>query len=92
MNKKFILGMIILITLGLALYGYTVLPDRVVVQVDLSGQASNFYPKLLVILLQSVMAIGGGLGYYFSYKNEKKYLMLFLIIFLTSVITLIFNR
>ncbi|KGF09112.1 hypothetical protein HMPREF1633_12845 [Tissierellia bacterium S5-A11] len=91
MNKKMILGIIILLSLGLGIYGYIVLPETVTVQVDLSGNPSNAYPKTLDLAFQFLLSIGGGLGYYFSEKNEKKYLVLALVGLIVSVITLIYN-
>ena len=37
MNKKFVLGIIIVLALALGIYGYMVLPETVVVQIDLHG-------------------------------------------------------
>lgn len=92
MNKKILLGIIIVISLGLGIYGYMVLPDMVTVQIDISGNPSNTYPKIFAVVLPTLLSIGGGLGYYFSKEKEKKYLILSVIGFLISVITLIFNR
>lgn len=92
MSKKILLGIIIVISLGLGIYGYMVLPDMVTVQIDISGNPSNIYPKILAVVLPILLSIGGGLGYYFSKEKEKKYLILSVIGLLISVITLIFNR
>ena len=92
MNKKILLGIIIVISLGLGIYGYMVLPDMVTVQIDISGNPSNIFPKILAVVLPILLSIGGGLGYYFSKEKEKKYLILSVIGLLISVITLIFNR
>ena len=91
MNKKVLLGIIIGVALGLGIYSYLVLPETVVVQVDLSGNPSNTYPKAVDIAIQLVLSIGGGLGYYFSKKNEKKYLILSIVGIIVSVVTLIYN-
>lgn len=70
MNKKMVLGAMVVAAIGLGIYGYKVLPEMVTVQVDLSGNPSNTYPKVLAIASQSVLSIGGGIGYYFSKKKE----------------------
>ena len=48
MNKKILLGIIIVISLGLGIYGYMVLPDMVTVQIDISGNPSNIFPKIAI--------------------------------------------
>lgn len=45
MNKKILLVIIIVISLGLGIYGYKVLPDMVTVQIDISGNPSNIFLK-----------------------------------------------
>lgn len=92
MNKKILLGIIIVISIGLGIYGYMVLPDMVTVQIDISGNPSNIFPKISAVVSPILLSIGGGLGYYFSKEKEKKYLILSVIGLLISVITLIFNR
>ena len=77
--------------IGLGIYGYKVLPDMVTVQVDLSGNPSNTYPKVLAIASQSVLTIGGGIGYYFSKERQKSFLILAIVGILVSVITLVYN-
>ena len=91
MNKKIVVGVMIAAAMGLGLYGYKVLPDMVTVQVDLSGNPSNTYPKLLAIASQTVLTIGGGIGYYFSKEREKSFLILAVVGILVSVITLMYN-
>lgn len=91
MNKKIVVGAMIAAAMGLGLYGYKVLPDMVTVQVDLSGNPSNTYPKLLAIASQTVLTIGGGIGYYFSKEREKSFLILAVVGILVSVITLMYN-
>lgn len=90
MNKKIVVGAMIAAAMGLGLYGYKVLPDMVTVQVDLSGNPSNTYPKLLAIASQTVLIIGG-IGYYFSKEREKSFLILAVVGILVSVITLMYN-
>lgn len=91
MNKKLLSGIIIILSLGLAIYGYIVLPEQVVVQIDFRGDPSNFYPKILSIALETVLTIGGALGYYFSKYKEKKYLFLSVVGLAVTIITLIYN-
>ena len=91
MNKRIVVGAMIAAAMGLGLYGYKVLPDMVTVQVDLSGNPSNTYPKLLAIASQTVLIIGGGIGYYFSKEREKSFLILAVVGILVSVITLMYN-
>lgn len=64
----------------------------VTVQINMSGNPSNIYPKILAVILPTVLSIGGSLGYYFSKEKEKKYLILSIIGMAILVITLVFNR
>ena len=91
MNKKIIVWAMIAAAIGLGIYGYKVLPDMVTVQVDLSGNPSNTYPKALAIASQTILTIGGGMGYYFSKEREKSFLILAIVGILVSVITLVYN-
>ena len=91
MNKKMVLGAMIAVAIVLGIYGYKVLPEMVTVQVDLSGNPSNTYPKALAIAAQSVLTIGGGIGYYFSKEREKSFLILAIVGMIVSVITLVYN-
>lgn len=91
MNKNMVLGTMVVAAIGLGIYGYKVLPDMVTVQVDLSGNPSNTYPKVLAIASQSVLSIGGGIGYYFSKKKERSYLILAIVGLMVSIITLVYN-
>ena len=92
MNKKIVLGIIIVIWLALGIYGYMVLPETVTVQIDISGNASNTFPKIIAVLLPVLISIGGGLKYCFFEGKEKKSLALSVIGILLSVVTLLFNR
>lgn len=91
MNKKMVLGAMVVAAIGLGIYGYKVLPEMVTVQVDLSGNPSNTYPKALAIASQSVLTIGGGIGYYFSKERQKSFLILAIVGILVSVVTLVYN-
>lgn len=91
MNKKMVLGAMVVAAIGLGIYGYKVLPEMVTVQVDLSGNPSNTYPKVLAIASQSVLTIGGGIGYYFFKERQKSFLILAIVGILVSVITLVYN-
>ena len=86
-----VLGAMVVAAIGLGIYGYKVLPEMVTVQVDLSGNPSNTYPKVLAITSQSVLTIGGGIGYYFSKERQKSFLILAIVGILVSVITLVYN-
>ena len=91
MNKKIILGMIVAISIVLGIYSYMVLPEIVTVQIDISGNPSNTFPKILAVIWPSLLSIGGGLGYYFSKDKEKQYVILSIFGILASIITLAFN-
>ena len=91
MNKKIVLGIIIFISIILGIYGFIVLPETVTVQIDISGNPTNTFPKILAVMFPLLLSVSGGLGYYFSKEKEKKYLMLSFIGILLSIITLVFN-
>ena len=91
MNKRFVLGIIIVLALALGIYGYMVLPETVVVQIDLHGNPSNTYPKNSEIAFQLLLSIGGAIGWYLSDNKGRKYLVLAMVGLLVSVLTLIYN-
>ena len=91
MNKKLVLGIIIFISIILGIYGFIVLPETVTVQIDISGNQTNTFPKILAVMLPLLLSVSGGLGYYFLKEKEKKYLMLSFVGILLSIITLVFN-
>lgn len=59
----------------------------VVVQVNFSGNPLNIFPKISAVISAALLSIGGALGYYFSHNTEKKYLTLYLVGILISIIT-----
>jgi uncharacterized membrane protein len=56
---------------ALAVTGFFVLPETLVVQVNAAGQASNTMPKLLGILLPFLMCVVSSIVYLKSGKSAK---------------------
>lgn len=91
MNKKIVVVGIFAASIALGIFGYIYLPEMVTVQVDLSGNPSNIYPKMLAIASQTILTFAGAMGYYFSKEREKKWLVLAAVGLIISVITLVYN-
>ncbi|MEB3025444.1 MULTISPECIES: DUF1648 domain-containing protein [unclassified Parvimonas] len=91
MNKKIIFGIVLLLSVGLAIYGYIVLPDVITVQIDLKGNPSNVESKLLGIGTTFAISVIGAIFYYFSEEKGFKFLSISLIGIILSVITILFN-
>ena len=91
MNKKIVLVIIISVSIVLGLYSYMVLPEVVTVQVDISGNPSNTFPKILAVIFPILLSIGSGIGYYFSKDKESKYFILSIFGITAPIITLLFN-
>ena len=79
MNKKIIFGIVLLLSVGLAIYGYIVLPDVITVQIDLKGNPSNVESKLLGIGTTFAISVIGAIFYYFSEEKGFKFLSISLI-------------
>lgn len=91
MNKKIVVVGILAASIALGIFGYIYLPEMVTVQVDLSGNPSNIYPKMMAIASQTILSFAGVIGYYFSKEREKKWLVLAAVGLIVSVITLVYN-
>lgn len=90
MNKKLILLIaIIVVSLALAVVSFLLLPEQVVVQVSMSGEASNVMPKILAVILPLALSVLCGVMYYTTKRGG--YLAASLIGLLLPVLTLIFN-
>ena len=92
MNKKYIVFILICITICLAFYCFFTLPETVVVQIDFSGNASNSFPKLVAIGLPSLLAIGSSIIYGHTNQDESKYLVISIVGIACLIVTLFFNR
>lgn len=91
-KKKVLVGIIVAVSIVLAIYNHMVLPETVVVQVDFSGNPSNTIPKAMAVVFPALISICGGLGYYFSEEKAEKYLILSIIGVLLPIITSFLNR
>ena len=91
MNKKIIFGIVLLLSVVLAIYGYMVLPDVITVQIDLKGNPSNVESKVIGIGTTFAISVVGAIFYYFSEEKGLKFLSISLIGIILSVITILFN-
>lgn len=66
----------ILITIAINLFFYNKLPDRVTVQVNLEGEATNTFPKTIFLIF--LPALGTVMTLYSLLKNENKKISAFL--------------
>ena len=93
LSKEKKIGMVfIVISIILAVLGYIMLPETVVVQIGLDGKAGNTLPKLAAILLPlGVTLISTGLYMFSETSNQTKNLVFARIGILMAVFGIIVN-
>ncbi len=57
--RNIIAILLLVLTLGLAVWAYTALPETVTTQVSLSGGSATTMPKLLALLIPVALSAGG---------------------------------
>lgn len=78
MSKRKLIALILfLIIIGLAVAAYTLLPDKLVVQIGLNGEASNTLPKLIGLLIPFGLGIVGTISYLHGNPDYQKKGLLF---------------
>lgn len=92
-SKEKLIGIIlIVISITLAVLGYMMLPDTVVVQIGLDGKPGNTLPKLLAVLLPlGISLISTGLYMFSKTSNRTKNLIFAVIGILMAVFGFIVN-
>lgn len=74
MKNKTILSLIlVIISIGLAVSGYIILPEQVVIQFSIGTSGNSTAPKLLAILIPTAIGVGGAVASLFSGDGEKSY-------------------
>jgi len=93
LSKEKKIGMVFIgISITLAVLGYYILPETVVVQIGLDGKAGNSLPKLVAILLPfGVTLISTGLYMFSKTSNRIKNLIFAVIGILVAVFGFIVN-
>lgn len=90
MDKKRIIAIVLIVlAVAMAVVSYLLLPDKVIVQVSFSGNASNVMSKPLAVLLPLALSVLGSVVYITS--DKKGYLIVAIAGVLLPVLTLIFN-
>lgn len=94
MDKRKITGLVMLL-FSAVIFGvlFKVLPDNIVIQIGINGQASNTQPKLTGLLVPFLISSAGALMYGFAGKDKKtKSLILFFAGIAAFILTFVFNR
>jgi len=90
MIKKILILLGVIIIGVLSYINYLYLPDMVVIQVNLSGQATNSISKIFAVGIPCIMSI---IGATLMLKNlNKKSVAIYLIGFIWLILNLIFNK
>lgn len=90
-NKKLIIAIIIMaVAVAMAIVGFIILPDTLVVQINGTGQASNTMPKILGMLIPFLICIVFSIMYLKSEKGSKS-LIVSLIGIVAFALLFIFN-
>ena len=75
---------------ALAVIGYIVLPDTLVVQFDMAGHPGNTMPKLLALGISLLISLSGSAFWLFSQKKNKG-LLVGIIGIVMLILTFVFN-
>lgn len=91
-GKQIVAIAVIVIALALAVVGYIILPDTLVMQVTATGTPGTTMPKLLGLAIPTLISIGAAL-YFLLNKNSESNKVLFvsLIGIFAFILTFIFN-
>lgn len=92
MNRKLLCIAIIILSIVIAVIGFIVLPDIVVVQLRMDGHTTNSMPKAIAVLIPWALTAGGALWQLFMKGEEKsKALSVSVIGIVVSIVTIIMN-
>ena len=72
-NKNIIVSLILLASLTMAIIGYLILPQTLIMQITIAGEAGNTMPKLLGLGIPLLICIISAVLYYLN-ESRKKYL------------------
>ena len=93
MKRNWISIFLIIIAIGLGICSWFLLPEVVVVQVGMNGQATNTMPKLLAIIIPlGISAAGSVINMTNKEENNVKGFVLALFGIAAMILTLFFNR
>jgi len=91
-GKQILAIAVIVIAIAFAIVGYFVLPDTLVMQVTLSGDAGTTMPKLLGLAIPTLISVGAVLYFLLNKKSENnKSLWVSLIGIFAFILTFVFN-
>jgi uncharacterized membrane protein len=91
-GKQILAIAVIVIASALAIVGYIVLPDTLVMQVTASGSVATTMPKLLGLAIPTLISVGAALYFLFNKNSESnKSLWVSLIGILAFILTYAFN-
>lgn len=92
MKRRAACSAMLAVSLVLAVTGYLVLPDKVVVQVGADGQPSNMLPKLAAVIIPVVITGFGAVSYAVG-DNEAKIRNIIIVVagYVVAIFPLIYN-
>ena len=92
MNRKLLCIAIIILSIVIAVIGFIVLPDIVVMQLRMDGHTTNSMPKAVAVLISWALTAGGAVWQLFMKGEEKsKALSVSVIGIVVSIVTIIMN-
>jgi len=74
----------------LAIIGYIILPDTLVVKFNMAGEATSYMPKLAALALSFVISMIG-CGIWLFAPNKNKGILVSIVGILTTILMFIFN-
>jgi len=89
-HEYLIVGAVIAASLIIAIIGYIILPDMLVLQITISGESGTTLPKIIGISIPLIINIGACYMYLKS-KNKTKYIIALAAGMLIFMLTFVFN-
>jgi uncharacterized membrane protein len=91
-GKQILAIAVIVIALALAIVGYIVLPDTLVMQVTATGAAGTTMPKLLGLAIPTLISVGAALYFLLNKKTENNEVLIISFVGIFAfILTFVFN-
>lgn len=92
MKRRVVSSVMVAVSLVLAVIGYFVLPDKVVMQIGADGQPSNLLPKLPAVIIPVIITCFGAVSYAVGDKEAKiRNIIIVVAGYAVAIFSLIFN-
>lgn len=92
MKTKIISVIMIVIAVIIAIVGYVILPDQVIIQIGSDGKASNIVPKIFGVLIPLALTVFGAIMLNLGDQSKKwTYIIVAIAGYVVAAFTFIMN-